>query len=108
MKCSSDKCSLKPELCVSGWHSPHPTYFCPVCRESYWEHVVKDEKETIVGIELKNFPPFKWGAKSKDHYLSSSRYGWVKPANAEGQSGLQAEIQRPEKYGMDLTERIIC
>jgi hypothetical protein len=79
-----------------------------VCRESYWEHVVKDEKETIVGIELKNFPPFKWGAKSKDHYLSSSRYGWVKPANAEGQSGLQAEIQRPEKYGMDLTERIIC
>jgi len=80
MKCSSSKCSLKPELCVSGWHSPHPTYYCPVCRESYWEHVVKDDKDTIVGFELKNFPPFKWGVKSKDHYLSSSRYGWVKHA----------------------------
>ena len=84
MKCVSYKCNMKPELCVSGWHSPHPTYYCPVCRESYWEHVVKDEKNTIVGIELKNFPPFKWGAKSKEHYLSSSRYGWVKFANAAG------------------------
>jgi hypothetical protein len=55
-----------------------------VCRESYWEHAIKDEKNTTVGTELKNFPPFKWGAKPKEHYLSSNRYGWVKYANAEG------------------------
>lgn len=76
MKCKSYRCSIKPELEVSGWHKPHPEFYCPICRESYWvweDNTIHNDPQTVKASGAKI-----WGAKSKDAFLSSGRYAWVR------------------------------
>ena len=72
-KCPKDGTELR----ISGWHPPHPQAYCVVCGESFWEHNVMDG-EVKVGTTFKNFPPFKWGMKSKDKLFEKHNYPWVK------------------------------
>ena len=82
MKCTSDSCTLKPELSQSGWGSPHPIYYCPICRECYWHHSEKklDESGRPVSVqdELLPYPPETWGHKTREQLLSQYNYAWLR------------------------------
>ena len=83
MKCTHERCAQKPELKQTGWHSPHPVYYCPVCKRGYFEHTeeVKDAKNKVVFIKVwyrDHTQSEKWGMKSAQHYFENYDYDWLK------------------------------
>lgn len=71
-------CATKPELYRTGYKPPHPVMYCRCCKEVYWEHLIKNEKNNVIGIEVKNEPPFKWGSQSKEGYLLENDYWFLR------------------------------
>jgi len=86
-KCFADKCAQKAELRSTGYHLPHPTHFCPVCKTAYWLHDIehKDAKNKVVYREcvMKNYPYNKttWGSKPAEYYLDTYDYWWRETEN---------------------------
>lgn len=69
MKCT--ECNQHAELVVSGWHHPHPKFYCPVCGESYWVHEYRSD-----GTVVKTFPPRYLQTKTREYYHKKFNYTW--------------------------------
>jgi len=101
--CWSNKCAQKPELRITGFHIPHPTHFCPICKRAYWIHTIehKDAKNKIVFTEyhIKDVPFNKtnWGAKPASYYLDTYDYWWRELENKEKYEELERAKKKAEE-----------
>jgi len=102
-KCSSDKCAQQAPLRQTGFHSPHPIYFCPVCKTGYWEHekVIRDAGGRTINKEysLKDYPddPKKWGAKKASYYFDKYDYWWRELENKAKHEAEEKAKRRKEE-----------